>query len=51
MHDVAVIGAGPYGLSLAAQLAAAGMDFRVFGVPMQTWRQSMPAGMRASWSH
>lgn len=46
MHDVAVIGAGPYGLSLAAQLADYGIDFRVFGLPMQTWRQNMPAGMR-----
>lgn len=46
MHDVAVIGAGPYGLSLAAQLANWSVDFRIFGVPMQTWRQSMPTGMR-----
>ena len=45
MHDVAIIGAGPYGLSLAAHLAATDVDFRIFGVPMQTWRQNMPQGM------
>ena len=44
--DVAVIGAGPYGLSLAAHLRARGADTRVFGLPMQSWRDSMPAGMK-----
>jgi hypothetical protein len=43
--DVAIIGAGPYGLSLAAHLAGQGVDFRIFGNPMHTWRTSMPAGM------
>jgi cation diffusion facilitator CzcD-associated flavoprotein CzcO len=42
--EVAIIGAGPYGLSLAAHLRAAGVRFRIFGRPMQTWR-TMPAGM------
>jgi hypothetical protein len=42
--DVAIIGAGPYGLSLAAHLRAQGIEFRVFGKPMLTWRQ-MPGGM------
>jgi thioredoxin reductase len=41
----AIIGAGPYGLSLAAHLAAAGEDFRIFGAPMTTWRDHMPKGM------
>lgn len=45
MENVAVIGAGPYGLSIAAHLAAAGVDFRVFGSPMQTWAEHMPKGM------
>ena len=36
--DVAVIGAGPYGLSLAAHLSAAGVNYRHFGVPMRLWR-------------
>lgn len=43
--DVAVIGAGPYGLSLAAHLRARRIDFRVIGTPMQTWRTHMPHGM------
>ncbi len=43
--DVAIIGAGPYGLSIAAHLAKAGVDLRVFGKPMETWSTSMPKGM------
>lgn len=42
---VAIVGAGPYGLSAAAHLAAAGIETRVFGRSMQTWRESMPKGM------
>jgi len=45
MTDVAVVGAGPYGLSLAAHLSAMGLSIRIFGVPMNTWRTSMPEGM------
>jgi cation diffusion facilitator CzcD-associated flavoprotein CzcO len=43
--DVAIIGAGPYGLSLAAHLAAANVSVRVFGQPMQFWRTNMLEGM------
>lgn len=43
--DVAIIGAGPYGLSVAAHLRAAGVNFRQFGEVMQAWRTAMPAGM------
>ncbi|MGE0224631.1 MAG: FAD-dependent oxidoreductase [Acetobacteraceae bacterium] len=43
--DVAIVGAGPYGLSLAAHLAAAGVNLRIFGEPMQTWQEHMPEGM------
>jgi FAD-dependent urate hydroxylase len=42
--EVAVIGAGPYGLSVAAHLRRRGVDFRIFGAPMQNWR-AMPKGM------
>jgi hypothetical protein len=35
--DVAVIGAGPYGLSISAYLTAEGIGHRIFGQPMQTW--------------
>jgi thioredoxin reductase len=43
--DVAIIGAGPYGLSVAAHLRAAGVDTRVFGKPLGTWRDHMPKNM------
>ncbi|MGH3776585.1 MAG: NAD(P)-binding domain-containing protein [Pseudonocardiaceae bacterium] len=43
--DVAIVGAGPYGLSLGAHLNAAGVPFRQFGLPMQLWREAMPRGM------
>ncbi|MFE9371750.1 FAD-dependent oxidoreductase [Streptomyces sp. NPDC006711] len=44
-RPVAVIGAGPYGLSAAAHLRARGIPVRVFGKPMVSWRTHMPAGM------
>ena len=34
---VAIVGAGPYGLSLAAHLSAAGVGYRIFGTPMAFW--------------
>lgn len=43
--DVAIIGAGPYGLSIAAHLRKTSLSFRIFGTPMQSWRQQMPKGM------
>jgi FAD-dependent urate hydroxylase len=43
--EVAIVGAGPYGLSLAAHLRKAGVSFRQFGLPMQLWRDFMPEGM------
>jgi hypothetical protein len=42
---VAIIGAGPYGLSIAAHLGSAGVDYRVFGTPLNLWRSHMPRGM------
>ena len=49
--NVAVIGAGPYGLSAAAHLRSANVDTHVFGDAMEFWRCQMPAGMflRSSW--
>lgn len=44
--DIAIIGAGPYGLSIAAHLKALGVNFRIFGSPMHTWQTHMPKGMR-----
>ncbi len=46
MCDIVVIGAGPFGLSVAAYLHARGLRFRIFGSPMQTWLENMPRGMR-----
>jgi hypothetical protein len=49
--EVAVIGAGPYGLSVAAHLKHAGVSTHVFGDPMAFWRHNMPKGMllRSPW--
>jgi len=43
--EVAIVGAGPYGLSVAAHLRQAGVSVRQFGLPMQLWRAFMPEGM------
>ena len=50
-HQVAIIGAGPYGLSAAAHLRAANVETCVFGESMEFWAKQMPAGMlvRSSW--
>ena len=42
---VAIIGAGPFGLSVAAHLRSSGVPFRIFGTPMHRWRAQMPTGM------
>jgi thioredoxin reductase len=43
--DVAIIGAGPYGLSAGVHLQAKGIKVRVFGEPMEFWAKKMPQGM------
>jgi len=50
-HQVAIIGAGPYGLATAACLCAAKTETCVFGEPMEFWENQMPEGMllRSSW--
>ena len=50
--DVAILGAGPYGLSAASHLRNAGVDAHVFGRPMSFWQENMPVGMmlRSNWS-
>jgi hypothetical protein len=47
--QLAIIGAGPYGLSVAAH--ARGREARTFGEPMETWRTRMPPDMllRSDW--
>lgn len=49
--NVAIIGAGPYGLAAAAHFSAAAIPFRIFGEPMSFWRHNMPHGMllRSPW--
>jgi len=44
--QIAIIGAGPYGLSIAAHLRERGVGFRIFGHPMQTWLTQMPRDMQ-----
>ena len=41
---IAIAGAGPYGLSVAAHLRNRGVRFRIFGPTMRFWRD-MPQGM------
>jgi hypothetical protein len=43
--DVAVIGAGPYGLSAGVHLKAKGIAACIFGEPMEFWANKMPEGM------
>lgn len=45
MIDTVIVGAGPYGLSIAAYFRASGIPFRIFGHPMDSWRSHMPKGM------
>jgi hypothetical protein len=45
MQEIAIVGAGPYGLSIAAHLRKRGLSFRIFGPPMDTWLRHMPVGM------
>jgi hypothetical protein len=49
--NVAIIGAGPYGLSAAAHLRRAGVEVQIFGEPMSFWQNNMPAGLllRSNW--
>jgi len=49
--QVAIIGAGPYGLAAAAHLRAVGVETCIFGRVMEFWQNQMPAGMflRSSW--
>ena len=40
-----IIGAGPFGLGLAAYANAQGMDYIIAGRPMEFWKNNMPNGM------
>ena len=43
--DLLIIGAGPFGLALAAQAAHDRIEHLVVGKPMEFWRRNMPEGM------
>src|SRR4051812_30634261 len=43
--QVAIIGAGPYGLAAAAHLRAAKVECTIFGEAMEFWDKQMPEGM------
>ena len=43
--DLLVIGAGPFGLSLAAHAKTLGLSVEVLGKPMGFWKDNMPRGM------
>ncbi|WP_281272020.1 NAD(P)-binding domain-containing protein [Paenibacillus cellulosilyticus] len=43
--DLAIIGAGPYGISLAAHARAAGLSYALLGLPMHFWKEQMPQNM------
>jgi Pyridine nucleotide-disulphide oxidoreductase len=45
MLEAAIVGAGPYGLSIAAHFRALGVPHRIFGRPMDSWVSHMPKGM------
>ena len=46
-HDMTnvIVGAGPYGLSVASHLQARGVPARISGEVMASWRNMMSAGM------
>jgi len=41
----AIVGAGPYGSSIAAHFRAEGIESLVIGQPMASWQNNMPTGM------
>jgi FAD-dependent urate hydroxylase len=44
-HPLLIIGAGPFGLAVAADALYHGMPASVVGRPMAFWRENMPSGM------
>ncbi len=40
-----IVGAGPFGLTLAAQVQHLGLGYRIVGRPMEFWNPHMPRGM------
>ncbi|WP_198157564.1 NAD(P)-binding domain-containing protein [Methylobacterium nodulans] len=40
-----MVGAGPFGLSIAAHLRGRKVNYRILGKPMESWQSKMPTGM------
>jgi thioredoxin reductase len=45
VSSLAVVGAGPYGVAVAAHARERGIDTTVVGRPLEFWTRHMPAGM------
>jgi cation diffusion facilitator CzcD-associated flavoprotein CzcO len=45
MLDIVIIGAGPYGISLAAHAQDEGLKYELLGYPMDFWKNKMPPRM------
>ena len=43
--DLLIIGAGPFGLAMAAHCQYLGIDYRLVGKPMEFWQANMPDGL------
>jgi FAD-dependent urate hydroxylase len=43
--DLLIVGAGPYGLSLAAHARETALSHRIVGGPMESWTRQMPSEM------
>lgn len=43
--NLLIIGAGPFGLAIAAQATHRGVEHLIVGKPMEFWRRNMPKGM------
>ena len=43
--NLLIIGAGPFGLAIAAHATHAGIEHLIVGKPMEFWRANMPKGM------
>lgn len=45
LTNTLIIGAGPFGLGLAAYLQRRHFDYQIVGKPLEFWKQHMPKGM------
>jgi FAD-dependent urate hydroxylase len=45
MLDVIIIGSGPFGISLGAHAVASNLQYKLFGYPMDFWKNQMPQDM------